>query len=271
MRYIILRDDDTNASTPVECLERLYRPFLERNLPVNLAVIPDVRTNAIRSDGRLEKFLFVRNSGAELTLPIGDNAKLVGYLHDNTGFHIVQHGYDHSFFEFDSITARDICDRLEQGTRLLMDAGFSRPQTFVAPYDKFSSVSLREVSRRFPVISTGWFELGRLPVLWWPKYVLHKFARRPHWHNGPTLLLTHPGCLLSSQRPCVGMLDQVKQSVLSRQLTVLVTHWWEYFPDGQTHEQFVQVLHETAMWLAGQPDLKVISFADLATGKVRLN
>ena len=27
MRYVIIRDDDTNALTPVECLERLYRPF----------------------------------------------------------------------------------------------------------------------------------------------------------------------------------------------------------------------------------------------------
>ena len=37
MRYVILRDDDTNALTPIECLETLYRPFLDRGLPVNLA------------------------------------------------------------------------------------------------------------------------------------------------------------------------------------------------------------------------------------------
>ena len=42
MRYVILRDDDTNTFTPVECLERLYRPFLDLGLPVNLAVIPNV-------------------------------------------------------------------------------------------------------------------------------------------------------------------------------------------------------------------------------------
>src|SRR5437762_1346199 len=157
MRYVIIRDDDTNALTPPECLERLYRPFLEHGLPVNLAVIPDVRLDAVRSDGRPEKFVFAWNGCHKLTKPIGDNKNLVGYLRDNPGFHVIQHGYDHSFFEFDSISARDICDRLEQGTQLLVDAGFPRPQTFVAPYDKFSSVSLREVARRFPVISTGWF------------------------------------------------------------------------------------------------------------------
>src|SRR6185503_21362603 len=65
MRYVILRDDDTNALTPVECLERLYRPFLDRNLPVNLAVIPDVSTNALTPDGKTEGFLFAKNGGHE--------------------------------------------------------------------------------------------------------------------------------------------------------------------------------------------------------------
>ncbi|HEY2328954.1 MAG TPA: DUF2334 domain-containing protein [Verrucomicrobiae bacterium] len=271
MHYVILRDDDTNAFTPVECLERLYRPFLERGLPVNLALIPDVRTDAVRADGLPEKFLFAKNGSAELTRPIGDNERLVCYLHNSPGYHIVQHGYDHSFFEFDSISDSDVCDRLEQGTRLLLDAGFSRPQTFVAPYDKFSSVSLREAAKRFRIISTGWFELERLPVSWWPKYALRKIARSPHWQIGRTLLLTHPGCLLSCHRPYATMLDEVKKSVLSRQLTVLVTHWWEYFDGGKPDEPFIQVLHETADWLAREPEVKVVSFDDLAEGKVRVN
>src|SRR5438477_1027217 len=57
MHYVIIRDDDTNALTPVECLERLYRPFLERGLPVNLAVIPNVATDTRMPDGGLEGYL----------------------------------------------------------------------------------------------------------------------------------------------------------------------------------------------------------------------
>ena len=30
MRHVILRDDDTNALTPVECLDRLYSPKSRR-------------------------------------------------------------------------------------------------------------------------------------------------------------------------------------------------------------------------------------------------
>ncbi|HLZ53626.1 MAG TPA: DUF2334 domain-containing protein, partial [Verrucomicrobiae bacterium] len=111
MHYVILRDDDTNAFTPVACLERLYRPFLQRGLPVNLAVVPDVRTDAASFDGRLEQFLFFKNGCVELTKPIGDNEELVHYLREQPGFHVVQHGYDHSFLEFDSANAGDIRDR----------------------------------------------------------------------------------------------------------------------------------------------------------------
>src|ERR1041384_832138 len=51
MRYVILRDDDTNALTPVEYLERLYRPFLDNGFPVNLATIPNVRTDVTYGAG----------------------------------------------------------------------------------------------------------------------------------------------------------------------------------------------------------------------------
>lgn len=271
MRYVILRDDDTNALTPVECLERLYRPFLDRGLPVNLAVIPDVRLDAVRPDGLPEQFLFRRNGAAELVKSIGDNKELVNYLRENSGFHVAQHGYDHSLFEFDSANPNNIRDRLEQGTRLLMDAGFSRPQTFVAPYDRFSAASLRETARRFRVISAGWFEWRRVPCRWWLRYVERKIMRQSHWQIGKTLLLTHPGCHLSYQRPPGTILKTLKQSVASRRLTVLVTHWWEYFRDGKPDETFIQILHETAEWLATDPEVKLVSFTDAARGDVPLS
>src|SRR5712672_641879 len=105
MRYVILRDDDTNAFTPVECLERLYRPFLERGLPVNLATIPNVRTDAQRADGKPEGFLY-GHTGNGSRARIGGNRELLSYLHRNPGYHIVQHGYDHSLYEFGSHDTR---------------------------------------------------------------------------------------------------------------------------------------------------------------------
>src|SRR5438477_438924 len=145
MRYVIIRDDDTNALTPVECLERLYRPFLDRGLPINLAVIPEVSTAAKMSDGKPEGFLLFKNGEPEAvaqasslqasrqpsrlrsstlisapsdsallsTIPIASNQELVQYLRDNVSYEIVQHGYHHDYLEFDSPSHPEIAHRLD--------------------------------------------------------------------------------------------------------------------------------------------------------------
>ena len=71
MRYVIFRDDDTNALTPVDCLERLYRPFLDRGLPVNLATIPDVSVHATQADGKPEGFLLAGRQRASERQSVG--------------------------------------------------------------------------------------------------------------------------------------------------------------------------------------------------------
>ncbi|MDQ6632722.1 MAG: DUF2334 domain-containing protein [Verrucomicrobiota bacterium] len=271
MKYVILRDDDTNAFTPVEYLERLFRPFLNRGMPVNLATIPNVTRHAQEADGRPEQFLMAANNKTEENTPIARNHKLVTYLKENSGFHILQHGYQHSYFEFDQNNRRDLINCLEKGTELLMEAGFPKPVTFVAPYDQLSKTSLVEVAKRFRVLSTGWFQLNKLPLSWWPQYVLKKKRKTPHWRIGSTLLLSHPGCLLSCHKPFDTMLNQIKQSIDSRRLTVLVSHWWEYFRDNTPNEEHIGVLHEVAAYLASRNDLQVISFDDLAREKISLN
>ncbi len=148
-------------------------------------------------------------------------------------------------------------------TEMLMEAGFPRPRTFVAPYDRLSRASFLEVAARFRVLSTGWYELRRLPCRWWPKFAVKKLRRADHWQIGQTRLLSHPGCLLSCHRPRHQILDAIRECLAARPLTVLVTHWWEYFRAGQSDEPFIEVLHETAGYLARRQDLKVISFADL--------
>jgi len=52
---------------------------------------------------------------------------------------------------------------------------------------------------------------------------------------------------------------------------VLVTHWWEYYRNRQPDEAFIEVLHQTAAYLAFQPSIEVVSFADVIAGKVALN
>jgi len=292
MRYVIIRDDYTNALTPVACLERLYRPLLDRGLPVNLATIPAVTRKARMANGAPEGFLAAKmadevkrannqtpgnapepngNGNADETVPIGSNQDLVSYLLSNPGYRIVQHGCHHDYHEFDCEERVDVIRRLETGRTLLQEAGFPQPGTFVAPYDKLSRVSLQEVAARFRVLSTGWYELRRLPYSWWPQYGFKKLRKSPHWKVGNTLLLSHPGCLLSCNRTYSTMLGGIFHYLQTQKLTVLVTHWWEYFREGHPDEEFIDFLHETGMYLATHPELKVISFEDLANGSVELN
>jgi hypothetical protein len=275
VRYVILRDDDTNALTPVDYLERLYRPYLDRALPVHLAVIPNVRTDITYGQNILEGFLMTRNGTKEKTVPIGGNRDLVSYLRANPGYQIAQHGYNHEFVrgdcEFEQHHRRDLARRLERGRELLEGAGFARPEMFVAPYDRFTRTSFVETARRFRLISTAWFELGRLPCSWWPRYLWNKAARRNHWRVGKTVLLSHPRCFLSHRRPYATMLSEIQQSIASRRLTVLVTHWWEFFVGGRPDERFIGILHELAEYLAQAKDVRVVTFADVLGGKVPLN
>jgi hypothetical protein len=263
MRYVIIRDDDTCALTPVSCLEDLYRPFLERGLPVNLATIPRVNTRAVWRDGSPEGFRAFATGQEPPHLALGDHPALVAYLKANPLFRLVLHGYEHTYLEFKNPDGADLARRLDHGLELFAAAGFPRPTTFVAPYDQLSRPALREVTRRVPILSTGWFELGRLPLPWWPAYFQKRIRRTPHWRVGDTRLLTHPGCLLSHQRDFSRMLDTIRQAITGAPLTVLVTHWWEYFHRGQRNAAYIDVLHDTARMLAAERDLKVIAFDDL--------
>jgi hypothetical protein len=153
----------------------------------------------------------------------------------------------------------------------LVEAGFPRPQTFVAPYDKLSRASLLAVAERFRVLSTGWFELRRLPYSWWPEYLKKKFRGTPHWQVGQTLLLSHPGCLLSYHRSFSRALQGIVQCLQKNQVTVLVTHWWEYFRTGKPDEPFIDFLHETLRHISNRSDLQVISFDEISSGRIPLN
>lgn len=268
MKLVILRDDDCNATTPPELLERLYRPFLDRGLEVNLATIPEVCTSIYLPDGTKEGFLFGRLPANEQRIAIERNTELVSYILDEPNYRVIQHGLSHELirgrYEFDIDDANEICTRLDRGLTILQEAGFARPTTFVAPQDRLSRRALREVLQRYSVLSSGWYELRRLPVYCWPRYLAKRHLKQDHWRVGKTNLLTHPGCLLSRFRQRKGMLETIKATIQSKRLTVLVNHWWEFFPDGIPDQGLIDILHQVAEYLASTPGIRVISFDSLA-------
>lgn len=267
MKRVIIRDDDTNPLMPVPYLERLYRPFLDRGLPVNLATIPYPSTSASLPDGTVEGFLMARTPNLPSHVGLKYGVEVVEYLKANPGYELLHHGWEHTYLEFNRKDPGEIRRRLEHGAREFEAAGFTPPRTFVAPYDQISREAYVELSKRFDIISTGWFELGRIPLKWLPAYLLKKAQKRRHWNAGQLRLLSHPGCLLSYHRPLEGMLESVRRAVASQPVTVLVTHWWEYFYKGVPNEPFIEILHQVAEMLSKDPTVQVIRFSELASVK----
>jgi hypothetical protein len=67
------------------------------------------------------------------------------------------------------------------------------------------------------------------------------------------------------------MFAAVRRAVESRGLTVLVTHWWEYFRADTPDDEFIAVLHQVGEWLASRSDIRVVSFGEVARGEIALD
>jgi len=276
--FVIIRDDDVSALTPVEYLDILYRPFIERKIPVNLAVIPFVNTHAKTSHGHKEEFLLAQDhfAGRKIlprNIAIGTNRELVNYLLDNKNYYIAQHGYQHDYSEFSMENCDEITRRLDTGMNLLVEAGFDRPTTFVAPHDIMSCTAISEVAKRYPIISKYQYKIGQIPYAWWPSYIWWtKIIRSPHWKHNETFFLSRPlKTYLSSRFPIEDMFDSIVASIQSRTLTVLHTHWWAFFKHPHTSADFIAVLHRVADYLAQTSNVRAVFFKDLLTQEVLLN
>jgi hypothetical protein len=196
-------------------------------------------------------------------IPIGKNQDLVNYLKKNPGYCIAQHGCHHDYHEFMIDDQQEIRRRLKRGQDLLKQAGFSQPKTFVAPHDQLSLNAIYEAAKQYPIISTHWFQIERLPLKWWPQYLVKKMTQAPHWKVGHTLLLSHPPCYLAENKPLESMLQEIKLSIQQRSLTILITHWWAYFKIPKISQAFISILHELADYLSNDPNICVLSFDDL--------
>jgi hypothetical protein len=52
---------------------------------------------------------------------------------------------------------------------------------------------------------------------------------------------------------------------------VLVSHWWEFFRGGIPDVELIAKIHEVADWISSRPDIQVVTFSDVAGGRVPLN
>lgn len=263
-RRVLLCDEDTNALTPPDKLDQLYRPMLDYGLRVNLAVIPWVRTELRKEDGQPWEWLGSETTSEARAIPVGHNSELTSYLRANPGFHIAQHGCHHERAEFARHSRLEIGRRLSQGAALLLNAGLGYPIAFVPPDDRLSSTAFDEVTSRYRVLYCRRSLWGSVPLKRWPANLLRRLRHSSSWRAGSASVLDLASDVLTRRMRAPDLVEAVKGVVEETSLAVLVTQWWRYFPLGRADLKAIAALHDVARWLVLEPDIDVVSFADLA-------
>ena len=135
MKYVIIRDDDICFFTSPKELELVYRPLLEENKPVNLAVIPIVDT-LLGEPFVKRRIPNIRYANIEW------NKDLVEFI-KQYNFEVLQHGLTHTVFqriprfipEFRLRDKAELLRRVKLGMKILTNTFGRKPRFFVPPWD----------------------------------------------------------------------------------------------------------------------------------------
>lgn len=235
---IVLRDDDANATTDPERLERTYAPLLERGIPINFAVIPRASLDVKDPDGQAEGFLDVVPDGADSYAELTADSPIAAWFraHEDLAEPLL-HGLTHERYrdgtEFGALAGQEAAERIDEGREILTGALGRAPTGFVAPWDTVSKAAIVAAVRALDVVSTGWVSPARLPVSAWPAHFAERLRKSAVIPVDRGWILRHAGCrIIGGTDP-----NQVARIVddLSRQprVSVLVLHHWHFWGDDE--------------------------------------
>jgi hypothetical protein len=277
MKLAAIRDDDISFFTKPALLERVHGPLLEKAIPINIAAVPFVSANVkLRHEklkGDYEPFIPPEYRGRDECFEIGGNKALVDFVRRHPAIHVAQHGYSHAYVdgarEFEIADSARISEMISEGARIIEKAFGVRPAFFVAPWDSISRAAFAALARSFEGISTGWLSKDSVPLTWLPKLLVKKLAHRNYILAGKTLVVEHPGCILSKFTPPQEIRQRVLQYIENSEVAVLTTHHWEYFgEDGAPNEPLLAAYHAVVAELAGRSDVRLASFAEIRTALI---
>jgi hypothetical protein len=272
MKYVLIRDDDLNFHTSFEMLNVIYGFLFEQGIPVNFSTIPAVNGAAKTKDFNsgeeiYEPFLPADIAGEERLYPISDNTSLMNDLNAISRVDFLQHGYEHSGYnglcEFEINDRKKLQTKLDDGHDILSTAFKRRPTTFVAPQDKYSLTAISEIQKRFDTLSLGWLDKTRLPKSYLPAYYWMKLCKKNRIKQQDFLLTEHPGCHYSRYFPrshCDPILDSY---LVKHDITVIVTHHWEFFEDGVLNLEMWQAFRARILSLKQNKKIQFLTFSEL--------
>ena len=234
-RLVILRDDDVNTTTPVERLERVYRPLLAEGHKITFATIPKVATGTVVPTGEREPFIMGTHGATEL--PLQRDTPIVGWLRENAalveaGMHGLTHARLRNGTEFGSLTQAEAAARLDEGLKIMEHAFGKRPRSFIAPWDELSRGSIAATTERFDVVSTSFLNRKKLPASQWPKHFLERLRRQLILPINNCWVLRHEGGVRPDETA-----DQIHARVRAIPdgplITVIVLHHWMFWDKAE--------------------------------------
>ncbi len=273
VKYVLIRDDDTNFFTIPRMLEEIYEEIFEMGIPVNLSVIPFVSTETktyypwTNKKLRYEPFIPKEFENRNLCIPFYENLELTESLANMHEFiEIVQHGFSHSQNEFSSSNEVELREKILNGKKILEKSFGSTPKFFSAPYDAYSSNAFSLLKKHFQGATLGEFKLSNklnvkhLPLALMPHYFNALRKGEVFFINNNFLLLGHNGFLID---PFVDI-DKTKESlkasaIKNHRVMVLMQHYWNYFysrEECQVKDKLNKSLHNTfidiVQWLKAE-------------------
>jgi hypothetical protein len=231
---IVLRDDDANATTNPERLERTYAPLLECGIPINFAVIPRASLNVKDPSGNAEGFLDVVPDGAESCVELTPESPLAAWFrsHEDIAEPLL-HGLTHERYrdgtEFGALTGEEAADRIREGREILTRAFGRAPTGFVAPWDTLSRDALVAAVRALDVVSTGWVSPARLPFSAWPAHFMERARKSAVIPVDRGWVLRHAGCRIIGDTPPDAVEGIVNELSRQPRVTVIVLHHWHFW------------------------------------------
>ncbi len=236
--YIVIRDDDICYFTEPWELERVHKPLLESNKPINIAVIPLI-------DSKLNE-PFVKKHLEELRyVPIGLNKDLVEFV-KQYNFEVLQHGLTHSAFiryrrlihEFNIKNKEILRRRAVLGIKILSNV-FGRPRFFVPPWDSLSKEGYEVLSELYQGVllasmghlrGIGRFSLRflpwNIPLKFMPFFIMCRMKLQNYcFISNRFLVIEHQGLVLSPRTGNI-ILEMVKEFVRKHPVVVILVHYW---------------------------------------------
>jgi hypothetical protein len=233
MTYLLLRDDDANATTDPDELARIYAPLLDAGLPIAFSVIPDAALDTRAPDGRREAFLHRSTPHEDRSIALTSDAPLARWLRrERASVDVLQHGTTHRRVrggtEFGALSEAEAQARLARGETILREALGREVDGFVAPWDRLSAASFRAVCQRYRLLSTGWVDLDLLPPADWFAHIAERARRSETLRVGSCRVLRHRGGRIGSQTAPEAVPAIVRALTDRADVAVVVLHHWMY-------------------------------------------